>query len=186
MRPLTILVDADDTIHYLCEGWVWYLNMKYGTRVDWQTIDQWNLEPFFPSLTSDEVEGALMDDGLWPCIQYIPEAAEYIRRLREDGHKVYLVTASDYHTIKAKMETCVFRNLPFLTWDDVVVTSHKELVMGDVIVDDGLHNLAVSPCNTKLLFHAPHNVSFNAEKAGYHRVFTWEEAYKVIEKLANS
>ena len=28
-----------------------------------------------------------------------------------------------------------------LTWDQVIVTSRKQLIRGDVLIDDGIHNL---------------------------------------------
>ena len=43
MRRLTILVDIDDTIEYLCKAWVEWLNEKYGTTVKYEDITDWNI-----------------------------------------------------------------------------------------------------------------------------------------------
>ena len=184
IKKLTILIDADDTIHFLAKAWVQYLNIVHGTNVDWQGITGWDLEPFFPTLTTGQVQRPLLEDRFWDYVEPIPGAAEYIKRLRDDGHDVFIVTASTYHTIRAKFERCIKKHLPFITWDDVVITSHKDLVHGDVIVDDGLHTMAVTPCSTKILFHAPHNASYDAEKNSLIRCYNWGQVYEAIRKIA--
>lgn len=39
------------------------------------------------------------------------------------------------------MEDLLFRWFPFITWDQVIITSRKQFIKGDVLIDDGIHNL---------------------------------------------
>lgn len=57
------------------------------------------------------------------------------------------------------MDNVLFRYFPMFTWDDVIITAHKQLINGDVLVDDGVHNL-VGGSYEKLLMDAPHNRKF--------------------------
>ena len=45
-----------------------------------------------------------------------------------------LVFVSDY--IFEKMDDLLFKYFPFLDWDHVIVTSKKQMIRGDVLIDD--------------------------------------------------
>lgn len=113
----------------------------------------------------------------------IDGASEVLQKLIADGHKVLIVTTSNYHTLASKMERVLFKYFPFLTWDDVIITSHKQLVNGDVLIDDGIHNLEGGNY-FKILMTAQHNKKYDAEANGMLRVETWAEVYSTITFLA--
>ena len=102
----------------------------------------------------------------------------------EDGHDVLIVTASTYVTIRAKAEKVLFKYFPFLTWDDVIVTSRKQLINGDVLIDDGVHN-HYGGSYRKILMDAIHNRGIDASVLGSVRVMNWDEAYIEVCKIAN-
>lgn len=184
MKKLTVLVDMDDTIEMLGDAWCKYLNRKHGTNVTHEELDQWDVTMKFPTLTAEEVYAPLFEDKFWDWVRPMDGAAENIKKIIEDGHTVYIVTTSDYKTIRAKMEKVLFRYFPFLTWSDVIITSNKQLVKGDVLIDDGLHNL-IGGSYEKVLMTAPHNKKFEQEqKYGIHRVNNWEEVYDFVCQIA--
>ena len=84
-------------------------------------------------------------------------------KLIADGHTVLIVTTSNYQTLAAKMEQVLFHYFPFLTWNDVIITAHKQLIKGDVLVDDGIHNLEGGDY-FKILMTAPHNRNYDAAR----------------------
>ena len=109
-------------------------------------------------------------------------APEYIKRLMDDGHKVFVVTTSGYKTIVPKMEHVLFKYFPFLGWDNVIITSEKSRVHGDVLIDDGVHNLETG-LYEKLLMDAPHNRLFDEKKIGAIRVMNWEQVYDTVTRI---
>lgn len=176
---MTILIDMDDVLEQLVVGWVEYINEKYGISADPEDVTDWNMALAFPTLTSDQVYGVLSEDDLWDHVRPMPGAVDAVRRLVEEGHQVYIVTASGYQTLRAKMDRVLFRYFPFLTWDQVIITTNKHLVQGDVLVDDGPHNLTGGSYR-KILFDARHNRGFDERTVGAVRVHDWEEAYREI------
>lgn len=58
----------------------------------------------FPTLTKEQVFGVLHDDELWRRITPIPGSVEVLQKLYDEGHQLYMVTASSYHTCKTKVE----------------------------------------------------------------------------------
>ena len=178
---MTILVDMDDVIERLVEGWVEYVNDKYGTTTHPDDVTDWNMAKAFPTLTYEQVYGAEKDDALWDHIRPMPGAAEVLQRLMAEGHEVYIVTASDYITLRAKMEKVLFRYFPFISWKQVIITKNKQIIKGDVLVDDGPHNMTGGEYR-KILFDARHNRNFDETSVGAVRVYNWEEAYTEIMK----
>lgn len=184
MQKLTILVDMDDTIESLANAWVDYLNARHGTTTKLTDITDWDISKAFPTLTNEQVYAPLFEDDFWDWVKPIDGASETLQRLIADGHRVLIVTTSNYHTLAAKMERVLFKYFPFLKWSDVIITSHKQLVKGDVLVDDGIHNLEGGDY-FKILMEAPHNKNYDAEENGMYRVKTWDDVYAAISILAN-
>ena len=182
MNALKILIDMDDTIEHLLVAWVDYINQRYGTHVKYEDVTQWDLHVAFPTLTNKQLHSLLEEDGFWKTVKPMDGAAETIQWMMEQGHHVYIVTASAYRTITPKMEYVLFKYFPFLTWDNVIITKHKQMIDGDVLIDDAPHNL-VGGKYVKILMDAPHNRSFDAEANGMCRIRNWDEAKSVIEGL---
>ena len=57
-----------------------------------------------------------------------------------------------------------------------------KLQRGDVLIDDGIHNLEGGDY-MKILFSAPHNRNYDAEKNGMIRVRTWDEIVRIIDGM---
>lgn len=92
MKKLTVLIDMDDTIEDLVGAWVKYLNTKYGTSVDPDDINDWNMRNFFPDITPQQLFGVLEDETLWRMVKPKPYAVEYVKKIIDDGHDVFIVT----------------------------------------------------------------------------------------------
>ena len=153
---LTILVDMDDTIENLLVHWIGWLNETHGTSVDAEEIRSWNIQEAFPSLTTEQVYEPLLQDEFWLRVTPKPDAQDYLQTLADDGHEIYITTSSNYKTIPVKMEHVLFKYFPWLDWDHVIIASRKQMIRGDVMVDDGPHNLE-DGMYYKILMDAPHN-----------------------------
>ena len=171
MKQLTVMVDMDDTIEDLLEAWVSYLNDVYGTSVKKDDVTQWDISRSFPMLSKEQVYSPLYCNAFWREVKPI------------DGASVLIVTSSAYETIKVKMQEVLFRYFPFLSWDDVIITTHKQLINGDVLVDDGVHNLE-GGSYAKILVDSPHNRQYDAEANGMLRLNNWEDIYNAIRNMA--
>ena len=184
MRKLTILIDMDDVLETLIAGWVQYNNEKFGTNVRPEDVKSWDMSLAFPTLSKDDVYAAEFDDALWDNVGPMPGADEALRKLLADGHEIFIVTASYYQTLRAKMENVLFKYFPYITWDQVIITSNKQMIAGDVLIDDGPHNLKCGNY-AKILFDASHNKNFDEKSIDAVRVHNWDEAYAQICTIAN-
>lgn len=183
-KTFTILFDADDTSENLSEVWLAVLNEKYGTSVAVTDIHDWDVSLAFPGLTREQVYGALNWEVLWQQLAPLPGSQRVLQQLYDEGHQLYMVTATDYRHCKPKMDA-ILAMFPFLDWDHVILTSRKQLVRGDILIDDGPHNL-VGGDYVRILFDRPYNHDFPDRAEGCIRAHGWDEVYTIIAELSGS
>ena len=179
---MTILVDMDDTIEDLLGAWTAYLAETTGVCVKPEDIREWDMSKAYPSLTPEQIYSPLSNPEFWRSVRPIDSAAEYLQRLRSDGHNVYIVTASYYKTVPLKIENVLHKYFPFISDRAVIVASTKKMIKGDVLIDDNPGNL-VGGDYARILFDAPHNRDFHEECYGMKRARSWEEVYAIIGKM---
>lgn len=172
----TILIDMDDTIEDLLPEWVTYLNNKYHTTVNPNEITNWNIEIFFPTLTQEEVFEPLFVDSFWETVKPKQGAIEYIRKLKDNGYNILICTASFYQTLQSKMDNVLFKYFDYLSWENVIITPHKQMIKADYLIDDKPENL-IGGTYKGILMDAQHNQWFNEKKYGILRVKNWYEIY---------
>ena len=180
----TVLVDMDDTIEELLPAWLNYLNNKHGTRVAPEDVTGWDMKVFFPTVSHEDIYSPLFEAEFWDTVKPKPGASEALEHIIKDGFHLYIVTTSHYRALEVKMERVLFKYFPFLTWENVIIIGNKQLIKGDVLVDDGVHNLE-GGSYTGILMDAPHNRTYNTQENGIIRVHNWVEAYAAISLLAD-
>ena len=178
-----VLIDVDDTIEDLLPAWCSVLNETHGRDVHPRQITEWDIGKFFPGLTKAQLYAPFSGREIWERIKPKNKAVKYVRQLMNDGYDVYLCTTTDYRNIRDKYDLVIRRYFPFISWSHVIVTSKKQLINADFLIDDGVHNLEGGNY-TKILMTAPHNKKYDAETNGMYRVGNWKEAYKLIGKLS--
>ncbi|MBR6965976.1 MAG: hypothetical protein IKH81_02660 [Clostridia bacterium] len=179
---MTILVDMDDTIEQLLKAWVQRANEKTGRHVTLEDITGWNVAAAYTGFTREEIYGVTYEPGFWGSVEPMPGAAEALKHFMDEGHEVYIVTATEIEHVEEKMKGLLFRRFPFLSWDQVIITRRKQMIRGDVLIDDGIHNLEGGSYQ-KIMFTAPHNRHYDAEGNGMIRVYTWDEVVRIIDGM---
>lgn len=183
MKPLTILVDMDDTIENLLDAWLAVLNRKYNTVYEKEDIRDWDIVSYFASVDKKDVFAPLLTDGFWKTVTPKPDAQEILRKLHDEGHELYIVTASAYQSLHSKMENCLFKHFPFVDWSHVIITQNKQLIKGDILIDDNPQHLTEGG-HISIIMDMPHNREFDNERYGIERVSSWYEIYNIISQLA--
>lgn len=181
MKRLTILCDADDTIQELTIHWLAELNEKYNYNVKKEDVTSWDITKAFPDLTPDEVLEPLYRDEFWNRTTPIDGSSYYLQKLVDDGHKLLIVTASNPETFAAKTNK-LMEMFPFLSKEQIIREDNKQRIMGDVLIDDGVHNL-IGGSYKKFLFNQPNNSRFNEQDYDITRVYSWKDIYERISNF---
>lgn len=177
MKRRTILCDADDTIVNLCTSWIDKLNQKHGTNVKYEDVVDWNISIFFPNLSKEEVYAPIYENNFWNRITPVDGCFDVLKRINQNND-LYIVTATNYQTCDAKIER-ILHLFPFLQWSQFIVTEKKQLINGDYLIDDGIHNFYGGKYSG-ILFDRPHNHFFNHEAAGLIRVHNWIQIGQIL------
>lgn len=183
MKKLTILIDMDDVLDNLLEVWIEELNSLYGTSVEPEQVTDWNLASYFPEISKKSITMPLFRNYFWERVKPQCNAVEVTEKLQKDGHELYVVTASYPESINAKLHRFFFRYFPHIKYDHIIITSKKQMVYGDVLIDDAVHNL-IGGQYRGILYRAPHNEAFDAEQNGLIRANDWNDIYKIICRIA--
>lgn len=178
----TILIDMDDVIENFTEAWVKGIGEKFGYCLTSEDIKDWHIGKFYPELTTEELYSIIRDPDFWLKVEPKEDAMKYIPKLQEH-FDVYLVTATEIATAGRKLKDLIEVYFPFIDEHHIIIAHNKQMVRGDYIIDDGLHNL-IGHDAFKMLYDVPHNrLPDNLEnKLGIYRVFSWKDIYETIMK----
>ena len=180
-NKFTILSDVDGVLEDLVSPWVQALNIKYDRNVSPSDIIEWDITKFFPGLSKTQVFSPLHKEQFWKDLQPYEDAQQYIQKLIEDGDRVVLLTSAHPDTVPYKWQW-INRHFPCIAFRDIIIASDKQMISGDVLIDDAPHNL-IGGNYTPLLFTARHNESFNAVGNSIIRVDNWWQIYNKIQEL---
>ncbi len=179
---MTILVDLDDTIEQLLKALVARANERFGRNAAVDDVTDWSIVCAFPGIAKQQILDFMREPDFWDTVEPVPGAAEGLKRFMDEGHEVYIVTATEYEHVAEKMKGVLFRWFPFISWNQVIITSRKQMIRGDVLIDDGVHNLEGGTYK-KILVTAPYNRDYDAEANGMIRVNSWDEIVRAVDQM---
>jgi 5'-nucleotidase len=137
----TVLCDIDCVVADLLGPWLAAYNAEYAQDVRIEDVSSWDLGACVPH--GDEVYQIIRRPGFFASLPLLGGAKEGLEELLEKGNDVYLVSAAYSASAFSEKFDWVRKHLPFMK-DRVFLTDGKTpkgLIRGDVLIDDGPHNL---------------------------------------------
>ena len=186
-KKFTILIDQDDVLVEYIKGVTKAYNDKYEACIDAEECTSWNLYSIF----GEDVETVMHEPELFRHLEPVKDALEVFERLyKSDLFEMYIVTAAHPKCVDAKF-AWIKEYLPFFPEDRVIICKRKYMVKGDILLDDGMHNIEefLDAGGMPIIFDRPHN---RHKGQGITRVKDWLTFEKVImgicypEKLQES
>ena len=177
-KKITILIDQDDVLAEYIKGVTKAFNDKYKASIDAEECTSWNLYSVF----GEEVETVMHEPDLFRHLEPVKNALEVFERLyRSNLFEMYIVTAANPKSVDAKFEW-IKEHLPFFPEDRVIICKRKYMVKGDILLDDGMHNIEefLESGGTPIIFDRPHN---RHKGQGITRVRDWLTFERVIMEM---
>ncbi len=173
---LRILVDLDGIVADLLPAWLALYNRDWLDDLRPEQITTWDLHPHVKPACGRRMDEFLRYPGLFLGLPEIPAAVDALRRLQGDGHDILLVSAPPCPGAAAEKLRWVRQHLPFLGVERLVLTSRKEVVAGDVLIDDSPANLFAYRAAYPLAKLATIGYPYNSEvPAGTLRAEGWRD-----------
>lgn len=193
---LTILCDLDAILADILTAWMSWYNFTYpGENVTVGDLKSYGTANCVKR--GERVYDWIESRNMYDTVRPVPGSLYHFNKLREEGHHVVIVSApsKSVHSATAKMEW-IQRHIPELYYKDVMVTSLKHLVKGDVLIDDGPNNVTkyrkawpnALICSIRYPYHS--EPGFDASVydilAGdwNHQFEAWVQIYKAINDYA--
>lgn len=174
-----IAIDFDSVLNNLLDEWIRYLNQCYHIGKTIEDIKYWDMTKNYPELTEMEIYSPLQDPLFWDTIELLPNVIKTLKEMKAEGYRIVIVTDSDYRILKFKWDRCLLKLLEgIITPKDIIVTSQKDLIKCDYIIDDYENNLKNSS-GIRLLISYPYNLNASEDTYDY-RCKDISEAWETI------
>jgi 5'(3')-deoxyribonucleotidase len=168
---LTIAVDVDSVLNNLCDVWYDAYNKATGDTLRAADVKGWNTHEY--AKFGDQIYDYLTADVVAACTP--TEGAQDALKSLVEKHNIVIVTAVWPGTYDVKMKW-LSTHFPYIK--HIVCTSSKHFVQADVLIDDGMHNLAGFSGLYPVCFDQPWNQEWKDI-----RVKSWFEIPALIEQL---
>lgn len=189
-----LLFDSDCVLADFANYWVNRYNELYDDDISVEDFNaEWGSPPKVvkPEVGTDVYE-IPKEPGFFEKLDPMPGAIEYFEKFCSDSRfDCYIVTAFSGHSEIAKGKMIWFEKvLPFFDAEKVILTKQKQLVHGDVLIDDSIENLIkwdefqynLGKDGTTIAFAAPHNEDA-VDQGASARVSSWEELWDYVNNL---
>ena len=177
MNVIRLLIDMDEVICDFLGELLGRYNELYQKAVTLEDVEHYDLTRSI----GEEGRKIFLQAGFFDCLEPFPHALEVIRRLRDDGHDVVIVTNALGNPAVAS-DKCLWlqKHLPEMYPHDIFIASRKEIIKADLIFEDSPAVLNSYP-GIRVVMDRP----YNREVKG-HRVCNnnWLDFYSLVSMLA--
>jgi 5'-nucleotidase len=161
LKKLRVLCDMDSVIAELNPKWYAAANADHGSNVCVADVTDWDTSKFFPC--GKGIFEYLGRPGFFRDLPVMPGAYDALKAIHDAGHEVILLTACSWAEAKKDKTLWVEEHFPFLSGQLIMVDRRvpKDAIRGDVLIDDGPHNIIgykqAYPNAFTIMFEYPYN-----------------------------
>jgi 5'(3')-deoxyribonucleotidase len=193
VRPSTkprIVVDQDEVICAWTKRIVEWYNEDKGTSYTRDDVKAWNVTDSLPD-SRDFIRSCMRYPEFYRDLEPMPGAIEGMMHLclRYDVIIATAVPKSAPIAMSGKFEW-IRRNMPFFPLDNFVSIHRKYLLDGDLLIDDGPHNIEpwLQTGRPAILFDAPWNekTRFPSSIGMHQRARNWKHLIQLVDDKFSS
>jgi 5'-nucleotidase len=179
---MKILVDLDGVAADFYGSVLSIYNREFGDSLTREDIVSWELSSdIFTKTTTKHLNGYFDRRNFWTDLKPMDGAVESLKYLHSQGHDLMVVTAVPLNSRECCYEKLVWveEHLPFIGHANFCAVMRKSAVRGDILFDDGPHNIEAFPALTCVM-----DTAYNRGVKSDFRVKSWESFIKVVEGIA--
>lgn len=182
---MIIGVDIDNCILSTTEAVLEQHYVDTGEKLTLNNIKSYYIENHVSEEYKYDFHLIFLKKEMWKRTKVIPNCVEVVKRLHNQGHKIYFVTSTEAKNV-AKKESFLKRTFPFLDIRKCLITTHcKQMIGVDILIDDYEMNL-INGSYFGILMDYPWNSTAIFDEAEYdniYRVFDWLQVEPMIEYI---
>lgn len=155
MSKHRIIVDMDGIMADFMEGLWDAVEADLGVRGDtskvtgWDRLQDglpdearatWDMRAMDGSEAPKRIEDYFFTPAFFTKLRPMGGAVDALKHLQEDGHEIVICTANCTAHSAAEKVHWLKEHFPFLDQKNLFIGHRKHMMVGDVLIDDGLHN----------------------------------------------
>lgn len=167
---MTIFVDMDDVLADTYGKHIEWYNRDFNKNLKRESILSGEVRDNVPPEHKENIQNHAWTSGFFLELEPLPNSIEVMAALCKQ-HEVYIATAATQfpNSLKEKSDWLA-TYFPFIDWQHQIMCGNKNILKGDLLIDDRAYNLEHFDGET-LLFSNPHNI----HETAYKRVYNWQE-----------
>lgn len=181
-----IMIDMDDVI---CDGgFLSLINQFMKANYTVEDVKGYYMQDLIPKEQYKEWTEFFNKKNVYDYVEFLPNCYEVMEKLSKK-YELYITTAYIFRdneeysakNLKNKFEW-LYENIPFISPNNYIFTTNKEIINCEIKIDDKLSNLSGN-AETKLLFTAYHNKYIEEEELrekGVIRANGWKDIEKIL------
>lgn len=179
---MIIAIDFDETLFPTMEKVLEIYNERHSSNIELSQITTYSLHESLPSEIADELLSIFIEKDTYDTLQPYKGAVRAVKFLAEQGHEVYVATASDTRNMEWK-ELLLQKYFPFIPKNNLIRIYNKSMLNVDVLIEDKLDNLK-NTLTERVCFNQPWNIDDGADYVyGIYRIHHWGEMINVINTI---
>lgn len=107
----------------------------------------------------------------------IPGCVQGLRYLNDKYNLLIVSSATEFPNSPTEKLKWMHKHFPFINWKQIVLCGRKDVIKGDIMLDDHPKNLNYFE-GRKIIFTQPHNIYI--QNPSYERANNWEEVMKIL------
>jgi 5'(3')-deoxyribonucleotidase len=176
------MCDIDGILNDLTAKALMLYNSRNNKNIHLSDITAYSFSECLPREDADGICELFKDKELWDSLDPLPGSQKGLRTLINNGHNVYLATATLPENFQWKIEW-LKKYFSFLCADNVIRITNKGLLKCDVMIDDCIDNLTSNLCE-RVVLDAPWNRNKTKDTVyDIKRAHNWNEIVKIINDL---
>ena len=189
---MRIVVDMDEVMAQFVAKVLRRWNALSGKNFTRDDITSWRMEEVLGAdhlgrTAEGLIDEWLAEDGFFEDLDPVPGAIEAVNKMRAHGYDVVFATSIPevaVHSYTGKRRW-LRKHFPHMSMKDMIAVSRKELIDGDILIDDGAHNIedwVKARKEGAVIFDAPWNRHIGNYLHGIHvyRAMNWNDALNIV------
>lgn len=179
MRKLKIFFDIDGVLANTQKEIINRYNSEYGLNYTVENITCWDLSKVQKPGT--DMSKYFTEPGFFASLEPIEGAQEVVKILSDIGDELFVATASPVEGLSDKV-LWIQKHYPEIPVENICLITRKDMLWGDVILDDGIHNLVASKFSYPIVFNQPWNREGGEDLI---RAYSWQHFLKLVQMIRN-
>ena len=179
---MIIAIDFDSTLFPTMERVLDTYNKRHSSEIKLSQITTYSLHESLPSDIADELIDMFIEKDIYNGLMPYDGAARAVKYLIDQGHEIFIATASDTKNMWWK-EELLQKHFPFIPKNNLIRIHNKSMLNVDILIEDNLNNLKSSLAE-RICLNQPWNIDEGMDYVyGIYRAYCWSDVINIIKDI---